>query len=124
MTYARSLLLILVSKLFILFFYIYSIFSTRDYLEWNRTRWKALDFLLVNQHVSPKEIDGGFEFNGLNLYSKDYICKPEKSWWWVENDKYIVTFGDIPEYSIILEYKYFHLLPPYNGKICILKSNK
>lgn len=44
---------------------------THDYLAWNHARWLALnDFVYINK-ISPKRIDGGFEFSGTYLYSKD-----------------------------------------------------
>ena len=116
-------LLIMVSKIFIFVFLVFSIFITKDYLEWNRNRWNALDYLVFSQHVSSKEIDGGYEFNGLNIYSNNYSYASDKNMCWVDNAKYVISFGDIPGYSIIREYKYYHFCPPYNSKIFILKSN-
>ncbi|MBK7463773.1 MAG: hypothetical protein IPJ50_14310 [Betaproteobacteria bacterium] len=54
--------------LFLVVFYsVFSVFSTRDYLEWNRVRWIALNDLLTVDKVRPNQIDGGYEFNGLFL---------------------------------------------------------
>jgi tetratricopeptide (TPR) repeat protein len=119
---ANKRFLNLISKIFIFLFILFSVPVTRDYLEWNRTRWKAIDFMLNDQKISPHEIDGGFEFNGLYLYSKDYSLKTWKSRW-VDKDKYIVALGEIPGYSVFKEYIYFHLLPPCKSKIFILKSD-
>ncbi len=43
----------------------FSVGSTHDLLDWNRTRWAACDDLVRREGVSPEAIDGGFEFNNL-----------------------------------------------------------
>ena len=53
-----------IAIVFVLISGIFAIAGTRDYLEWNRTRWIAAKDLLARQQVSPQKVDGGFEFNG------------------------------------------------------------
>jgi hypothetical protein len=101
----------------------FSLCSTRDYLTWNRTRWVILNDLMKNAHIFPSEIDGGFEFNGLYLYTPNYESKSDKSWWWVWGDKYMVAFGAVPGYSIIQEYNYRLWLPLQSGSIVLLKKD-
>jgi 4-amino-4-deoxy-L-arabinose transferase-like glycosyltransferase len=76
----------------------FSVTATHDYLAWNRARWAATDFLL-QAGVTPQRIDGGYEFNGWYLYSPDYIDKPGKSWWWVDDDEYIIASGPLSGYE-------------------------
>ena len=101
---------------------LYAVFGTRDYLAWNRVRWTALNDLLAGGKVTAADVDGGFEFNGWYLYDAAYKEKPGKSWWWVANDSYLLAFGEIPGWSAIKEYRYAHWLPPYTGKIFVLKK--
>lgn len=113
---------------------VFSVTSTHDYLSWNRARWKALDYLVKDQDISPEYIDGGFEFNGWHNYnlkrgdskderraeagkSKD---KSKKSWWWVIEDEYVISFGPIEGYSQQRCYSYKRWLPPGRGQILIL----
>ena len=49
----------------------FSVPATHDYLAWNRARWRATDFLM-QAGVTPRQIDGGYEFNGWYLYSPSY----------------------------------------------------
>lgn len=102
---------------------IYAVCGTRDFLTWNRSRWEALHYLMDSQKIQPKDIDGGFEFNGMYLYDSQYQPSPPKSWWWVQNDTYRIGFGNMPGYTVIKEYAYYHWLPPYAGRIVILKED-
>ena len=100
---------------------VFSVASTHDYLSWNRARWQALSELTSARSVSARQIDGGFEFNGLSLYSQDYVREESKSWWWVEDDSYVVAFGTIPGYEEAGRYCYSKWLPPRSGEIVILR---
>ncbi len=105
-------------------FSIFSICTTRDYIEWNRVRWQALNDLTQVQKVSRNEIDGGFEFNGFYLYDRNYRPRIDKSWWWVEDDTYLVSFHNVFGYDTIKAYPYYHWLPSYRGKILVLKKSE
>lgn len=104
-------------------FAVFTICGTRDYFTWNRVRWAALNDLMENKSITPKDIDGGFEFNGLYLYSPNYQWTPGKSWWWVKNDRFVVAFGALPGYSILRVYAYQKWLPPSEGSILLLEKN-
>jgi hypothetical protein len=112
-----------VASLLIGLFFVFSIGGTRDYLTWNRSRWVALNDLMESKHVKAEDIDGGFEFNGLHLYRRNYKPTSDKSWWWVNKDTYVVAFGAIPGYSVIGEYKYRQWMPPHNGSIVVLEKD-
>jgi len=76
--------------------------AAHDYLAWNRVRWAALDDLVKRQGVAPERIDGGFEFNGMYLFSKDHL-KPRPKGWWVEDNEYLVAFSPV-YFSIVKGY--------------------
>jgi hypothetical protein len=98
--------------------------GTRDYLEWNRTRWTALAQLMRDDGVQPQDIDGGFEFNGLYLYRPPFkTVLSEKSWWWVQRDTYQVGFGPVPGYSIVRQYTYQHWLPWHVQTVVVLRKD-
>jgi len=101
----------------------FSIGTTRDYLTWNRVRWQALTELTQVEQVAGKDIDGGFEFNGWKFYDPAYARVPDKSWWWVHGDTYLITFHSALGYNTVKEYPYSHWLPPYAGNILVLKKN-
>lgn len=99
----------------------YSVASVHDYHAWNRARWQALSFLVDEMRVPKSSIDGGFEFNGWWMYDPSYRTKHGKSWWWVSDDEYIVTFGNIPGYQTIRTYPYVRLLRPGQGLIHMVR---
>lgn len=104
-------------------FIAFSVMSTRDYLAWNRTRWVALRTLIVQAQIQPSEIDGGFEFNGWYLYQDDYVRDPAKSWWWVRNDSYVITSGELENYEVVQLYAYRRWLPPGHETLYVLQRN-
>jgi hypothetical protein len=97
----------------------FSIAATHDYLSWNRARWTGLNELIGPMKVSPDRIDGGFEFNGRFRYGKD--IGPKKSWWWVHDDEFLVTFGEVPGYETLRTYGYPRMIPPLRGTIFVLR---
>lgn len=83
---------------------VFSVGATHDFLEWNRTRWVALNDLVQSDKISPRKIDGGYEFNGWFLYDAKYKQSPTKSWWWVDDDEYVLTSGPLPGYTEVKRY--------------------
>ena len=100
---------------------VYAVAGTRDYLTWNRARWTALADLQRN-HVSPESIDGGFEFNAWYFYDPKYKPSGNKSDWWVVDNEYLLSFGDMPGFTEFKEYDYSRWLPPSRGRILVLKK--
>ena len=78
--------------------------------------------LLAGGKVTAADVDGGFEFNGWYLYDPAYKEKPGKSWYWVDRDSYLLAFAEMPGWVTVKEYPYAHWLPPYTGKIVVLKQ--
>jgi Dolichyl-phosphate-mannose-protein mannosyltransferase len=91
---------------------VYSVLGTHDYLAWNRVRWQALTDLERSGAADFRSVDGGFEYNGLRGYDERYQPPPEKSWWWVHDDAYVVSFGRIEGYEPVKRYKYLNTLLP------------
>jgi len=106
-----------------LLFLLYGLFSVagmRDCLEWNRVKWKALEDLTQVERISPREIDGGFEFNGLHTYDPK-TCPTDPRLWMKDDTPYVVAFGPIPGYEEWKRYPYRRLLPPREDHILILR---
>jgi 4-amino-4-deoxy-L-arabinose transferase-like glycosyltransferase len=95
---------------------IFAVAGTRDYLEWNRTRWRALQDLLAQNEVKPKDVDGGFEFNAWHS-----LDGSGQSDWWAIKGTYVVAFGEIRGYESVRSYSYRNWMPPREGKILVLK---
>lgn len=99
-----------ISILTICVFSIFSIGLSHDYLAWNKARWRGLNFLTENQNISPKNIDGGFEFNAYNQTST-IQNNTKKSWWFVNDDTYLASFTEIEGYKTIKLFEYYQYIP-------------
>ncbi len=105
--------------LFVAMFAIGSVLATHDYLAWNRARWQATDALLA-AGISPRRIDGGYEFNGWLLNAVDYKEKPGKSFWWVYDDEYVVASGPLPGYAAEARVAFSRWLPVGPSAVLVL----
>jgi len=101
----------------------FSVGATHDYLSWNRARWKALTYLTGQLAVSPNEINGGFEFNGWHRPVKERTYGQFKSWWWVDQENFLITFGPMDGFHEIGNSPFDTYLPPGTDSIYILKKN-
>jgi len=116
---------LLYTALFIIVLQMYfCIGATHDYLEWNRSRWQAINDLQA-QGIDYQQIDCGLECNCFYGYTdiSFQTDHPRKSWWWVRDDKYVITFGEVNGFQLHKEYNFNYWLPPATGKICVLKRN-
>lgn len=98
----------------------YAVGGTHDYLAWNRARWAALE-ALERQGVSVAAIDGGFEYNGLRAYRPDFVPVAGKSWWWVTDDQFLISFAEVAGFRPIGSVGYRRLLPPREDKLLVLQ---
>ncbi len=101
---------------------LFSVAATHDYLAWNRARWRALHQLMEQHSIPPSQIDGGFEFNGWYRPGRIEHGRA-KSWWWVAQDNYCITFGPLDGYRCLEKYPFRRWLPPTADSLCILKKH-
>lgn len=85
---------------------LFTVYETQNYFSWNRCRWEAIKYLTDDLKINVDNIDGGFEFNGWVGYDPTYIPTESKSWWWVKDDAYLVSFGELKNYSVIQKFEY------------------
>jgi hypothetical protein len=100
---------------------LFTLTGTHDYLTWNRARWQALTDLMEKDHISYQDIDGGFEFNGWYAYDAKFEPDSSRSWWWVKDDRYVISFGPITGYAVIKQYPFNRWMPIRQGNILVLK---
>jgi 4-amino-4-deoxy-L-arabinose transferase-like glycosyltransferase len=100
----------------------FSIAGTANYFSWNRARWSALRYLTHEAGIAPTQIDGGFEFNGYYNYTDDDITSlkekadpTRKSWWWVHDDAYMVTFGPVDGYEVLKTFPFHQTFFPFSS---------
>lgn len=98
--------------------------ATRDYFAWNRARWDAIR-MAEAAGATPEEIDGGFEYNAWRRFEKRKPQVPAgKSWWWVEDDRYIVAFARVAGYDEIASWSVPHWLPRSPAQVKLLRRSR
>jgi len=95
--------------------------ATHDYMSWNRVKWEVVRDLNGPMNIPPNKIDAGYEVNVTLLFDIGKSTDPNKSWWWVDDDEYIVAFGPIPGYEIIERRPFPNYLYRDDTAICVLK---
>lgn len=100
---------------------LYSIAGTKDFLAWNRARYRAFQFL-TKQGVSIRDIDAGYALNGFYNYHPAPQRMEDRSFWWVTNDEWVITFGPVPGYRLAYEFPYRRWLPFKTDNILVLKK--
>ena len=74
------------------------VMATHDYFAWNRARWDAIREA-ERLGATPATLDGGFEYNAYHRFEiRPRVQRPGKSWWWVDDDRFVVAFGAVPGY--------------------------
>ena len=78
--------------------------------------------LIEVQKIDPRSIDGGFEYNALRFYDPGYVVSPDKSWWWVQDDAYVIAFGPLPGYTEVGQRPFARWMPARAGSIYALRK--
>ena len=99
----------------------FSVLATHDYLEWNRMRWTALHDLTDEQKIDPHRIDGGYEFNGWLTYDPLYKPHDYKSYWWVDDDEYMLASGPISGYREVRRLAFRRWLTNTESYVAVLR---
>ncbi|NVK66880.1 MAG: glycosyltransferase family 39 protein [Flavobacteriales bacterium] len=82
-------------------FLIVSSLMTRDLMSWYGARLTATNYLQFEMGISPSQLDGGFEFNAYHKvagFNPTPVKTTDKSWWFVKEDKFLLTNGDFEGY--------------------------
>lgn len=99
---------------------LFSILATKDYLTWNRVRYEAFEYL-QSQKISIREIDAGYELNGFYNYRPNRKLQEGHSFWWINDDRWMITFGAVPGYESVKTISYYRWLYFKNDALFIIK---
>lgn len=100
---------------------IFSVLATKDYFEGHRTRWKAINFLRNECHISDEQINGGLEHESTVFYKRiDWFNK----WRNIPKNDYVISYGPINGYSKFVSYPYQRYIPYKIDTIFVLKNNE
>lgn len=89
-------------------------------MRWNKAKNKAFLFLSENG-VPITEMDAGYEYNGFYNYHFPKVEKQDRSFWWVTDDRYMITFGPVPGYRQIASFPYYRCLYLKEDAILVLE---
>lgn len=78
---------------------LFSVAATHDYFSANRARFAALDDLVASRHVAPRDIDGGWEWNGWHLEVDAHATDGRAPW--DAGSRYAVALGPMPGFRTI-----------------------
>lgn len=110
-----------------------AIAGTHDYMSWNRARFAMLD-VLENEGMEPTSVDGGMEYNAWRLAARlgtwpttaDVIPgqpSTRRSWWWVVDDRFVVSFRPLAGYKPKAQTTYRRWLIPGRGRVLLLQRD-
>lgn len=104
----------------LIFMTIFSVGGTHDFMALKRSQTMALNYLTKDLKVNPCNLDGGMEFNGYNCFHQDHQSPKGVSWWWVDQEDYVVTLGNLNGFQTVRKFPFQRLLGK-DGAIYILK---
>lgn len=99
----------------------FSIAGTHDYLAWHRVKFELYRELRA-ENVPTRKIDAGFELNSWYNFQKGFKSDADKSFWWVNDDLYMFTFGKTEQYKEYKKAKWSSWLTWERRDILILKK--
>ncbi|MBC7865121.1 MAG: glycosyltransferase family 39 protein [Bacteroidia bacterium] len=112
----------IIAPFIILLVYLVTIFQVKDFMNWNRLRWKVLADM-NRKGISPHFIDGGFEYNAWFKPRKVFPPAYEnKSWYWVDKDDFMIAGGNYPGYFKKEFYPYQHYIPFTTDTLYVLEK--
>jgi len=93
-----------------------------DYHAWQRARLEGVEWLGTVRQAPPSQVDASFEWSGWRLFDAAYQPVPEKSWWWVKDDRWVLSFGPMPGYREVWRATFDRWLPPWgSGAVLVLE---
>ena len=104
------------------FIALFSVLATTDSMAWNRAKNKAFLYLR-EKGVSIKKMDAGYEYNGFYNYHFPRTEKEGRSFWWVTDNEYMITFGAVDGYQTIETFPYYRYLFLKQDAIHVLRRN-
>lgn len=102
---------------------LFSTLATKDYLNWNRARASAYNWL-NETGIDITQIDAGYEYNGWYNYHREPLQVEDRSFWWVTEEDYLISFGPVEGYRAIQTFPYYRWLWWKKDQILVLQREK
>jgi len=97
---------------------LFSVFTTKDYLNSNRTRWNVTNFLKKQYSATDPEINAGYEHEGNLVLDSLYWYDKWKN---IPQNKYLISFGNVDNYEKLTFFTYKRYIPFKKDTIFVLK---
>ena len=101
----------------------FSLLATKDFMVWNKAKNQAFLFLRKSG-VSIKEMDAGYEYNGFYNYHFPKAEQEGRSFWWITDNQFMITFGPVKGYHAIASFPYYRCLFLQQDAILVLQRNE
>ena len=111
----------LAASALLLAFALLAVSATAEYLAWNRARWDAFRYLRANG-IALEQMDAGYEINAM-LAVRAGRSALGKRGFGVADDRFIITFNDVPGYTTIRAFSYPRWLGLKRGNVLVLRRD-
>lgn len=108
-------------SLYILYFSVFAILTTKDYFEWNRIKKQAHADVLKAEKLTFEQIHAGIDYTMWLTYDHKFASTWEKNFI-TGNQPYIIAFTkNIIPFTVYKNYPYKRMYLPSNDTIFVLK---
>ena len=98
---------------------LYSVLSTKDYLQANRIKWEAVDYAKTVLKVHDTDINTGYEFDDFN---RGVVNMKLDRWFNEPPNKIIISHQKIPGYRVAKEFYFQRFLPVKTDTVFVLEK--
>jgi len=108
------------TSIYLLAILYFTTLGTHDWLEWNRARWKGVEYLTKEKSIPADTIEAGYEANGW-LLGGEFSKHKDKTWWFVYYNKYMIAKSNVKDYKVIKQFYYTNYFPYEQRSILVLQ---
>ncbi len=65
--------------------------NAHDFMAHQRAAVQVYTVAEQDFGLNAQNLDGGFSYNSMRSFHRDYVKSPDKNWWWVQSDDYVIT---------------------------------
>ena len=100
---------------------LFDVVTLHDYYAFTRARWAAVD-ALRREGVDGRDIDGGFEVNGLLSYDPAKGIDIAHPWYWPKDHPSVtLALGEVPGYETKMRYPFATWIPHQSNEVRVLR---
>jgi 4-amino-4-deoxy-L-arabinose transferase-like glycosyltransferase len=100
----------------------FSAVATHDFIATRRAADEAWRYVVGTLGVAPCDFDAGFERSGRHCFQAGFTPRPGMAWWWVQDERVLLTLGPLPGYRTVRTFPIVRRLGP-NGAVHVLEAS-